>query len=120
MCRVNNRVSNNGAVRRFCASFVLIDSSLSGCVAKSIADISYSSWLAVMSSGRSIALNKLAATLPAKVSPICVKTGNPAHKASLAVVCALQGKVSKNKSATRCRAKCSCNALAARKSIYLR
>src|SRR5258708_4813430 len=46
----------------------------------------------------------LAATLPAKVGPAQVSTGTPDHKASLAVVCALYGKVSRNPSARRCRA----------------
>jgi hypothetical protein len=50
---------------------------------------SYSSGEDVMSSGRPIAVSKLAATLPANVSPICVNTGNPAHSASLAVAPAL-------------------------------
>jgi hypothetical protein len=43
----------------------------------------------VMSSGRPIAWSKLAATLPANVFPNHVKTGSPAHRASLAVVWAL-------------------------------
>ena len=33
-----------------------------------------------------MAFNKLAATRPVKVSPICVNTGKPVHNASLAVV----------------------------------
>ena len=37
--------------------------------------------------------------------PNTVKTGSPAHRASLAVVWALNGKVSINKSARRCRAR---------------
>ena len=44
-------------------------------------------------------IKRFAATLLAKDCPIRVSTGNPAHKASLVVVWALQGKVSKNKSA---------------------
>src|SRR5208282_3044961 len=49
----------------------------------------------------------LAATRPANDSPRQVNTGNPAHSASLAVVCALQGNVSINRSAVAKRAKCS-------------
>ena len=44
----------------------------------------------------------LPATLLTMLSPDKVIIGNPTHKASLAVVCALIGNVSKNKSAQIC------------------
>ena len=44
---------------------------------------------------------------PAKVSPMQVSTGRPAHSAGLAVAPALKGSVSRNKSATRWRLRCS-------------
>ena len=65
----------------------------------SIANASYSSWVSVISSGKPIAFNRLAAIRLAKDWPIKVRTGKPVHRASLAVVCALQGGVSRNKSA---------------------
>jgi len=40
-----------------------------------------------------------------KLAPWHVRTGSPAHSASLAVVCALYGSVSRNRSASRWRAK---------------
>ena len=54
-----------------------------------------------------MACNKLAETRAANDDPVQVSTGSPAHSASLLVVCALYGKVSRNKSAQRCLAKCS-------------
>ena len=53
------------------------------------------------------ARSKLPATRDTNVSPAIVTSGQPAHSASLAVVCAFTGKVSRNKSASRCRARCS-------------
>ena len=49
--------------------------------------------------------------LAAKLSPIFVSTGKPAHNASLQVVCAPYGNVSRNKSANLCLAKCSSKAM---------
>ena len=49
-------------------------------------------------SGKSRALRMLDATLAAKPSPIFVTRGIPAQRTSLAVVCALMLKVSKNRS----------------------
>ncbi len=43
----------------------------------------------------------------AKASPERVTTGTPAHSASLAVVPALKGRVSRNTSASARRARCS-------------
>ena len=68
---------------------------------------SYSCTDFAISSGIPIAVNRLAATRPAKVCPGSVNTGNPAQSASLAVVCALQGSVSRNRSASRCLARWS-------------
>ena len=52
--------------------------------------------LCVISSGRSMAVTRLAATRPENVSTIQVNTSRPAHRASLAVVWALQGRASRN------------------------
>ena len=49
--------------------FVLNCASRPGLVASAMASLSYSSWVEVMSSGKPIALSRLAATRPAKVSP---------------------------------------------------
>ncbi len=55
----------------------------------------------VISSGRFAAVNKDPAMREAKLLPVKVSTGTPIHKASFAVVPALNGKVSKNKSARK-------------------
>ena len=107
MCRVKSCVSNRGVVSRFCSSFCRISLNFSGLVASSTAKASYSSCVEVTSSGKWIALRRLAATLLAKDSPMQVNSGNPAHKASLPVVWALYGRVSKKRSACRCLARCS-------------
>ena len=53
--------------------------------------------LCVISSGRSMAVTRLAATRPENVSTIQVNTSRrSAHRASLAVVWALQGRASRN------------------------
>ena len=49
----------------------------------------------------------LAATRPARVAPLRVTSGTPAHRASLAVVWALHGQVSRMRSAARWRARSS-------------
>jgi len=51
------------------------------------------------------AVSRLAPIRDAKASPAHVSTGNPAHSASLAVAPALYGSVSRNRSATRKRAR---------------
>ena len=47
---------------------------------------SYSVSDAVINSGKPIVVNKLAATLLAKLRPLRVKTGTPDHKESMVVV----------------------------------
>ena len=66
---------------------------------------SYCDCVLVISSGISMQLSKLAATRLAKLSPVRVSTGSPAQSASFAVVCALYGNVSKNRSASLCLAR---------------
>jgi len=61
-----------------------------GLRARASAACSYSSSDFVTNSSMPIAIRRLPATRPANVSPLQVTTGNPAHSASLAVVCALQ------------------------------
>ena len=95
----NNFELKIGAETRLISSLSLITFNLSGFVANSIANASYSSWDEVISSGKFTALSKLAATLLVNDSPIRVNTGRPTRRASLVVVWALNGSVSRNKSA---------------------
>ena len=67
--------------------------------------VSYCSSDSVARSGKSAAYRTLAATRPANVVPLQVMTGSPIHSASDAVVCALYRSVSRNKSASRWRAR---------------
>ena len=59
----------------------------------------------MINSDKPIDESKLAPTLLENDSPALVKTGRPAHKASFAVVMALKGIVSINKSAHLCLAR---------------
>ena len=57
--------------------------------------------LVAINSGSPRACSRLPATRETKVWPVSVSTGQPTHKASLAVVWAQTGKVSRNRSASR-------------------
>ena len=106
MFRVKRTVSKGRWVVRFSASLSLIAESAAGSRANFSARSSYSEKVAAISSGNSNAVSRLAETRPAKVVPGTVMSGSPAHRASLAVVCAQQGSVSRNKSARAWRPRC--------------
>ena len=82
-------LSKSGCVRRLRASV----SRMADRKCPSFASFSASAWYAdkslVISSERPTALSRLAPTRPANVAPRHVRTGTPAQRASLAVVCAL-------------------------------
>ena len=107
MCLAKSSVSKSGAVFLRAKSLLLISASVSGFVANSRARRSYCSAEVVASSGRPIAFKRLPATRAGNPCPSFVTTGTPIRSASLAVVWALKLKVSKNKSASRRRLRCS-------------
>jgi len=79
---VKSFVSNKGFINLFFSNLFFICFNRSGFVASSIAKVSYSFSVFVINSGKPIDESKLAATLLENDSPILVKTGRPAHKAS--------------------------------------
>ena len=106
-CRVKRGVLNRRDRSRALRKRWRISASSCGCVASRTAVSRYSCVLVTTNSGRSMANSWLAQTRLAKDCPTRVSTGRPDHRASLPVLWAPKGNVSKNKSAHRLRARCS-------------
>src|SRR5438067_6778149 len=104
---MNNFISNRGDAFLDCASLALTARNLTGLRQNSVAACSYSVRDLVTSSGNSAAVMMLAQVRPAIVVPMHVSTGTPADNASMAVECALNGKESRNRSASESLLKCS-------------
>src|SRR5438105_4350187 len=103
--RVNATVSNSRERVRFAFSLSLSADNAARSRVKAAAHCSYSASERVMVWVMPAAVNTLAATPAAKLTPRIVTSGRPAHIASLAVVCAPYGKVSSARPARERRAR---------------